>query len=95
MTIGTIAIVSVLAFLLYTAFINGVFKRCPHCGKVGSWRYDKIGSSLDEKDEADIVIKSEQHLRCRSCQKGVLEIWSDFEGRAFLKIEEETTKPTD
>jgi len=82
-----------LFYLLYTAFINGLFKRCPHCGKIGSWRYDKVGSSIEEKDEDGALMKSAQPLCCRSCHKLVLGVWSDFDGRAFLKNEEEKTEP--
>ena len=84
----------VLAFMLYVAFLNGMLRRCPHCGKIGSWRYDKIGSPVEEKDEDDVTTKLTQQLRCRYCQKLVTEVWSDFEGRAFLKNEEGITEPS-
>ncbi len=87
MTTAAIVIASIILFLLYTALTNGVFKRCPHCGKIGSWRYDKIGHSVDEKDADDVLVRSTQQLRCRRCKELVTEVWSDFEGRAFLKEE--------
>jgi len=90
MTTAGIIIAAILCYVLYSALKNGVFMRCPHCGKIGSWRYDKIGESEDEKDEDDVIIKSTQQLRCRSCQKKVTEIWSDFDGRKFLKNDENT-----
>ena len=71
--------------ILYTAFMNGAFKRCPHCGKIGSWRYDKVGEPQEVKDEDDILISSVQELRCRKCGMLVTEIWADQGGRRFEK----------
>lgn len=51
------------AFALYTAWINGVFSRCPYCGKRGSWRYDNQGNALREKDEEGVVRRRRPHLR--------------------------------
>ena len=78
-------LIALVILIVYTAAMNGVFKRCPHCAKIGSWRYDEIGPSLDEKDADDVVIRSTRQLRCRVCRGRVTETWSDLEGRAFVK----------
>jgi DNA-directed RNA polymerase subunit N (RpoN/RPB10) len=72
-------------FILYTDWMNGVFLRCPHCGKIGSWRYDAAEPAVQEKDEDGVVCKSTQIRICRKCGKKVLEKWSDYEGRTFDK----------
>jgi endogenous inhibitor of DNA gyrase (YacG/DUF329 family) len=77
-----------LASVLFTAWINGVFRRCPHCGKRGSWRYDSVAPALEEKDEDGVVSESTQLRTCRKCGKRVLDKWSDHEGRTFEKVKE-------
>ena len=74
----------VIAYAIYTMMINREFSLCPHCRKVGSWRFDSIGKSIDETDDDDALIRSTSRQRCRSCGGEVVLIWSDFEG---LKIE--------
>jgi uncharacterized protein (DUF983 family) len=70
---------------LYTAWMNGVFARCPHCGKIGSWRYDSAGPAVEEKDKDGAVERARQVRVCRGCGKKVLDKWSDDEGRTFEK----------
>jgi hypothetical protein len=70
---------------LYTAWSNGVFLRCPYCGKIGSWRYDDAGPLVEEKDPDGIVHSSTQVRTCRKCRNKVLEKWSDCGGCSFEK----------
>jgi hypothetical protein len=42
MEIALTVIAFAAALLLYTAWVNGVFRRCPHCRKIGSWRFDAV-----------------------------------------------------
>ena len=75
----------VLAMSLYTAWMNGIFRRCPHCRKIGSWRFDQAEPAVVEKDE-DGVVQSRRQLRiCRKCGNKVIDKWSDYEGRTFEK----------
>jgi DNA-directed RNA polymerase subunit RPC12/RpoP len=78
----------VFALALYTAWMNGVFIRCPYCGKRGSWRFDNDAPALEEKDEDGVVTESTQLRTCRKCGKRVLDKWSDREGRTFEKATE-------
>jgi hypothetical protein len=84
-----VAIVAVLfAFVLYTAWMNGLFLRCPYCGKIGSWRYDTAEPPVEEKDKDGVVQRSTQIRVFRKCGKRVLDNWSDHEGRTFEKASE-------
>lgn len=77
--------VAVTAIALYTAWLNGAFLRCPHCRKIGAWRYDDVEPPLLDKDE-DGGIRSSRQLRiCRGCGKRVMDLWSDHAGRIFEK----------
>jgi hypothetical protein len=82
-----LAALGIVAFVLglYTAWMNGAFRRCPHCGKVGSWRYDAAEPAVHEKDEDGVLQKRTQIRICRKCGKMVLDKWSDSEGRTFEK----------
>jgi hypothetical protein len=75
----------VLTFVLYTAWMNGLFLRCPYCGKIGFWRYDAAEPPVEEKDEDGVVQKSPQIRICRKCAERVLDKWSDHEGHTFEK----------
>ena len=78
----------VSALLLYTAWLNGVFLRCPHCRKIGSWRYDSSEPAVQDKDE-DGIVQTRRRIRvCRKCGKRVLDKWSDHEGRTLEKANE-------
>jgi hypothetical protein len=72
---------AIVIFVVYTMIINREFIRCPHCRKIGSWRFDSIGDSIDEHDEDGCLIRSETPQRCRKCGGKVIHIWSDFEGQ--------------
>ena len=85
MKVALLSLVVIVGFVFYIALINGVFKRCPYCGKIGSWRYDKVAPPVEDKDKDGYIVKSIQTLRRRSCKKEVTEVWSDFEGRSFRK----------
>ncbi len=76
----TIALIG-CAFLVYTMIINREFLRCPHCGKVGSWRFDNVEDPVDEVDQDGCLVRSIARQRCRQCGGEVIQVWSDFEGR--------------
>lgn len=38
----------VIAYIVYTMIINREFLRCPNCRKIGSWRFDSVGDSVDD-----------------------------------------------
>ncbi|MCZ6854697.1 MAG: hypothetical protein O7G86_12330 [Gammaproteobacteria bacterium] len=48
----------VVVFAVYVMAINLSFLRCPHCGKVGSWRFDDRGESKDEYDDGECLTRS-------------------------------------
>jgi hypothetical protein len=87
MKIALAIMATVFVIVLYTAWLNGVFRRCPHCRKIGSWRYDASEPAVEEKDEEGVVWRSTQIRVCRKCAKKVLDKWSDFEGRIFEKAD--------
>lgn len=72
---------------LYIAWLNGAFRRCPHCGKIGAWRYDDAGPVLENKDADGSIQQSARIRTCRKCGKRVLDKWSDAGGRTFEKLE--------
>ena len=76
-----VVIALVAAYVIYTMIINREFLRCPHCRKIGAWRFDSIGESVDEKDQDGALIRSVTQQRCRKCGGVVVHVWSDFEGQ--------------
>jgi hypothetical protein len=70
---------------LYTAWLNGFFRRCPHCRKIGAWRYDPAEPAVVDKDEDGIVQSSRQLRICRKCGNRIMDRWSDHGGRTFEK----------
>lgn len=82
----TLTIVVVLAMTFITAWLNGVFLRCPYCRKIGSWRYDPAEPAVEEKDEDGVVQSSRQLRICRKCGNRVIDKWSDRGGRTFQKV---------
>jgi len=83
-----LTIVAVFALALYTAWLNGLFLRCPHCRKIGSWRFNSTEPAVVEKDEVGGVLSRSQTRICRKCGKAILDKWSDHEGRTFEKAVE-------
>jgi hypothetical protein len=78
-----IALLSIAAIVCvaYTLAVNGAFMRCPHCRKIGAWRFDNVAESMDEIDGDGAVVKSWTRQICRKCGGRVLHTWSDHEGR--------------
>ena len=71
----------VVVLVVYVMAINRSFLRCPHCSKIGSWRFDNLGESKDEYDDDECLIQSTTRQTCRKCGGEVVHIWSDNEGR--------------
>ncbi len=71
----------VVVLVVYVMAINRSFLRCPHCRKIGSWRFDSLGESIDEYDDDKCLIRSTTRQTCRICGEVVIHIWSDHEGR--------------
>ena len=84
--IATIGL-AIAVYVLYTMMVNRSFLRCPHCGKIGAWRFDDLGEPRDECDEDGSIIRSEVQQICRRCGGQVVHIWSDYEGREIRKTE--------
>lgn len=76
---------AVFLMAVFTAWLNGVFRRCPHCRKIGSWRFDSVEPAVEEKDEDGVVVSSSQIRVCRRCGKRIVDRWSDYEGRTLEK----------
>jgi DNA-directed RNA polymerase subunit N (RpoN/RPB10) len=76
----------VFVVIAYTAWLNGAFRRCPYCGKIGSWRYDAAEPAVEEKDEDGNIVGRTQARVCRKCGRRVLDKWSDYGGRTFEKM---------
>jgi hypothetical protein len=76
----------VALFVLFTAWMNGAFLRCPHCRKIGAWRFDAAEPPTFTKDEDGVVESSRQIRVCRKCGMRVWDSWSDHGGRAIEKV---------
>lgn len=83
MRIALFILAGVLGTLLYTAWLNRLFLRCPHCRKIGSWRFDPVEPVRYGRDEDGVVVSSRQVRVCRKCKKTVLDAWSDYGGRTL------------
>jgi len=86
-TILTITVV-IAAFAVYTAWLNDLFKRCPYCRKIGSWRFDPATPLIEKKDDDGVVVSSVQIQICRRCGKRIEAQWSATEGRRLERIHE-------
>lgn len=82
---------SLSAVVLLHAWVNGFFLRCPHCRKIGSWRFDPAEPPAQEKDEGGFVESSRQIRVCRKCGKRIVDKWSDHAGRSFEKASNDTS----
>jgi pyruvate-formate lyase-activating enzyme len=91
MTTAVKIVGGVFAYLLLTAWLNGVFLRCPYCHKIGSWRFDAEGPAVEEKDEDGCTESRRQVRVCRKCKKTILDEWSDQNGRVFAKVDDANT----
>ena len=76
---------SLVIYGIYVLFINGFFKMCPHCRKIGIWRFDNLDDPVHEYDDNKILIKSTRRKRCRKCREEVIYVWSDENGKELLK----------
>jgi hypothetical protein len=83
MRIALAIVAAVLGTLLYTAWLNRLFLRCPHCRKIGSWRFDAVEPAVDRHDEDGDLVSSRQLRVCRKCGKRVIDTWSDHGGRTL------------
>jgi hypothetical protein len=83
MKITLMIVAAVLTTLLYTAWLNRLFLRCPHCRKIGSWRFDALESAVVSKDDDGVVQSTRQVRVCRKCKNTVLDAWSDQGGRTL------------
>ena len=85
MKFALVVMAAVSALAVYTAWMNGAFLRCPHCRKIGSWRFDPAETAVDERDEDGVLRSSRQVRVCRKCGQKVLHTWSDRDGPAIEK----------
>ncbi len=83
MKIALAIVASIVAVALYTAWLNRLFLRCPHCRKIGTWRFDTLEPAVVSKDDDGNIQSSRQLRVCRKCGKRVLDTWSDHGGRAL------------
>ena len=88
MKIALVTIATVLAVALYTAWLNRLFLRCPHCRKIGSWRFDTLEPAVVSKADDGAVQSSSQLRACRKCGKRVVDAWSDQGGRVLEAVRE-------
>jgi hypothetical protein len=89
MMIALLIVAAVLATLLYTAWLNQLFLRCPHCRKIGSWRFDRVEAAVVSKDEDGVVQSSREVRACRKCGTRVVDTWSDHGGRTLKQTANE------
>jgi hypothetical protein len=73
------------AALAFFAWTSGLFLRCPHCRKIGAWRFDDAEPEKAERDSDGILLRTSQVRVCRGCGGRVLAKWADHEGRAIEK----------
>jgi hypothetical protein len=78
----------ILVFVIYVAWFNGAFSRCPHCRKIAMLRNgDEL--AIEEKDDDGGTEKITRIRICRRCGKKVVDTWSDYEGRSLTKAEKQ------
>jgi len=88
MTALAVAIVAVAVVGLHAAILNQAFARCPHCRKIGAWRFSDLAPAAEELDDDGNVVSSTRRQRCRRCGGVVVHTWSDRDGRAILRAGE-------
>jgi len=88
MNLVLIITTAVFVVLLYIAWLNGLFLRCPHCRKIGSWRFDAVEPPVEERDEEGTVRSRRQIRVCPRYRKRILDKWSDHDGRTLEMIDE-------
>jgi hypothetical protein len=77
----------ILVFVIYVAWFNGAFLRCPHCRKIAMLR-NSGERAIEEKDEEGDTRKITRIRICRRCGEKVVDRWSDYEGRSLTKVDE-------
>ena len=82
------AFAAILALLLYVAWLNRLLARCPHCGKIGSRRYDRPEPPVEHRDEDGFIVSHARVYVCRRCGKRCVDKWSDQNGRSFEKADD-------
>ncbi len=83
---GLLLVVLILgAVVLYTAWLNRAFARCPHCQKIGSWRFDALSAPEQVYDEDGNLVQTTQKQRCRRCGGQVTHTWHDHGGREIRR----------
>jgi hypothetical protein len=87
-----IIVACAFGIVLLHAWVNGMFLRCPHCRKIGSWRYDDPEPAVVEEDEGGGIESSRQIRVCRKCGQKVLDKWSDQEPFEVVAIPEGVRK---
>lgn len=80
------AIIFVVVIGIYTAYLNNAFLRCPVCRKLGAWRFDDLGPSIEELDDDGNLVRSTQRQSCRKCGSEVDHVWSDFDRREIRRV---------
>ena len=85
MKIALVVIGLGFAVLLYTAWLNRLFLRCPQCRKIGSWRFDSVEPAVEQKDQDGALQSTRQVRACRKCGNKVVETWSDHDGRRLSR----------
>src|SRR5688572_17088626 len=78
---------AVVGLVVWTAWLNGAFLRCPHCGRRASLR-DDGSAAVEQRDEDGFVVESTRVRVCRKCGKRVVDQWSDMGGRSLGKADE-------
>jgi len=67
--------------------------RCPHCRRIGGWRFQKIGQAVEEKDDDGDMRVIREKVRCKSCGTMLDDVWSDFDRRRITEAKDGTQPP--
>ena len=81
----TAIVVGAVVYVIYTMVINRSFLRCPHCGKVGAWRFRNVDDPQEDYDDDGNLIGASARQTCTGCGGEVIQRWSDHDGREIRK----------